>query len=57
MNPTPCGHTVRSARFTWVCIRPHHDWPSESGDRVAAHRRRAGKPGRPDRHVFVRADA
>lgn len=48
-----CGHTVSTERFTWVCIRPPHGWLSESGPKVAAHRRRAGKVVEPDRHVFV----
>jgi hypothetical protein len=53
-----CGHVVKTANFEWVCIRPDHDWPSDSGPRVAQHRRRRGNPAKPDRHVYVnRADA
>lgn len=51
-----CGHLFKTARFKWVCIRPRHDWASESGPQVARHRAAQGKPAKPDRHVFVNAE-
>jgi hypothetical protein len=48
-----CGHVVKTANHEWVCIRPAHDWASESAPRVAKHRARGGSPAKPDRHVYV----
>lgn len=55
MSVELCRHVHHSRRFSWVCIRPFHDWTDASGPHVVAHRRARGLISNPDRHVYIRA--